>query len=120
MKINELNGDQLAEALCLIAQPLERITRDDEVSKVFADLGEKYREKTVFGKFAGYAYARVIPLLMRDHKDDLFEILAILTGKTVETIHKQNGFITVLEMKKWITDDVIRFFTSSADLAAEK
>ena len=48
MKIHELNGDQLAEALCLIAEPIERITQDEEVSKVLADIGNKRKENTVF------------------------------------------------------------------------
>ena len=120
MKINELNGDQLAEALCLIAEPIERITQDEEVSKTLAQIAEKRKENMIFGKFVGYAYARLIPLLLRTHKDSVFEILATLTGKPVETIHHQTGFITVLEMKKWLNEDVIRFFTSSEGMEAGK
>ncbi len=120
MKIHELNGDQLAEALCLIAEPIERITQDEEVSKTLADIGNKRKENTVFGKFIGYTYAKLIPLLLKKHKDSIFEILAVLTGKPVEEIHKQNGWVTVMELRKWLNEDVIRFFTSSEGTAAKE
>lgn len=117
MHLNQMNGDQLAEALCLIAEPVERITQDDEVNDAFRKMAEDQKNNAIMIRLVGGAYARLVPLLLKKHKQDTFTILSVLTGKTYEEIATENAFQLMRDIRETMNKKVLDFFASSVGMA---
>ena len=122
MKLCEMNSEQLAKALATLAVPVENIAKDEAVGKALADMQTKSKEGESVPMIAmiGDMVGRLVPALLGEHANDLFAILAALTGKSAKEIKAQNGFLTIREAKESFSTDLLDFFTSSAPLAAEK
>lgn len=116
LNLNQMNGDQLAEALCLIAEPVERITQDDEVNDAFRKMAEDQKNNAIMIRLVGGAYARLVPLLLRKHKQDTFTILSVLTGKTYEEIATENAFQLMRDIRETMNKKVLNFFASSVGM----
>lgn len=113
--LKNFTGDQMAEALCLIAEPIEHITQDDEAVDALKKVAEERKKGGVMGKLAGLAYARFVPLLLKKHKNDTYAILSALSGESVESIANGNALALFKVLKEAFTPNVVHFFTSSVD-----
>lgn len=119
MKLSEMNGDQLATCLCVIAPAAERIAEDEEIVEVVRGCmverdteGEKVRYLDI-----PRAVLRVIPVLLTRHKRDTFAILGAMNGKTAEEIAAQNGLKMISDIKAVFDADLLDFFISSGSRA---
>ena len=113
--LKDFTGDQMAEALCLIAEPIEHITQDEEVMEAIKKVAEERKKGGVIGKLAGLTYGRFVPLLLRKHKHDTFVILSVLSGKSVEELANENALVLFKSIKDALTPDIVHFFTLSVD-----
>ena len=115
MKLKDFSGDQMAEVLCTIAEPVEHITQDEEVLEAIKKLAEERQKGGVLGKLAGFAYARFVPLLLKKHKEDTYTILAAFSGKSVQEVASGSAVALFGMLKDLLTPENVRFFTSSVD-----
>lgn len=98
-KIAELTTDELALALCQMAEPASNIMSDGAVSDAFVEMGKKLNKNaTMLQNIAVFASTLVPVLLGEQHRQDTCAILAAISGKTVDDIRKQNGFKTAKDL----------------------
>lgn len=113
MKLSEMNTAQFAECLCEIAPPLCAIAQDEAVAAAMDKAAHLDSSKPLVLVF-GQMISALIPALLKDHRDDVFAVLAALTGKSVKQLAAQNGLKTIREARECIDREFIDFFTSAA------
>ena len=99
LKLNEMNTEEMLDKICDITPFINNIVTDEKVmsvigDKINADKGEKEVNAFVYGKMF-----KLIPMFLKDHRDDVLSILAIMTNRTLDEVKKQNFFKTTLELK---------------------
>ena len=117
MKLSELSTERATDVLCEIAPYFMNITTDEElVGELKAAVDFKDAETmsmaekitVVTGKIS-----KILPILLKKRKTDLFGILGALNEKTVEEIAKQNIIKTMSQIRDMSKDkDLLDFFKS--------
>lgn len=119
MKLSQMNTPQLAACLCRIAQPIEKLGSNPRVHELLRDYGEREKgEGAPMLTRLSMLIGTLIPALLGD--DTLpytVEILSALTGKPVREIMEQPGMQTVRDAYSVFDDELIGFFTQSANTA---
>ena len=114
MKISELTTDQAADVLCELTPYVANIVGDktliDELGKKFDVKGKSAAELYLF---AAQKYALLIPIFLKEHRDDVFGILSVLEETDKEKIAAQNFLDTIAQMREVLQDkDLLNFFRS--------
>lgn len=114
MKLSELTTEQAADVLCELTPYIANITGDkallDELGKKFDGKGKSVAELYAYG---AQKYAMLVPVLLKDHRADVFGILAGLNGTTTESVAKQNILTTILQIRTVFKDkELLDFFES--------
>lgn len=114
MKISELTTDQAADVLCELTPYVANIVGDktliDELGKKFDVRGKSAAELYLF---AAQKYALLIPIFLKEHRDDVFGILSVLEETDKEKIAAQNFLDTIAQMRGVLQDkDLLNFFRS--------
>lgn len=123
MKISELTTDRAADVLCEISAYISNICGDkavmDEVMKNITLTGKESVVEMVMT--LADKISALSPLLLKQHKTDIFGIVAALNDAAIEDISKQNIMITMSQIKEiFIDKDFIDFFRSSMPPKAKR
>ena len=110
MKISEMNTNQAADVLVRIADPASNIMHDKKVFDMLEKLATGNDSSPV--KFFADNLTMVVTVLLKDHRNDVFEIVAALSEKTVEEVGNQNIKTTVFDIKESFDKDLLDFFGS--------
>lgn len=114
MKLSEMNGEELSVCLCKIAESIERIGFDKKTTAVFQEIADLSKSGMNNIQQTSMMIGKFVPLLLGDHREDTFAILAAINDKTVDEIRSQNGMQTIKELKNALADpDLMDFFTPS-------
>ncbi len=120
MKLSQLTTDGAADALCIIAPHIYNITSD---SKVIESVSKKMNldgTEKLYGKYVLLAgrIVEILPLLLKDHRDDVYGILSVLNQCTVKEVAAQNIMETIRQVREAVQDkELIDFFKSSVSTA---
>lgn len=117
MKISEFSTEKAADVLLEILPFVTEIVTDAELCEELANAVD-INGKTAFEVMAVGAakFSKLIPLVLKNHKDDVFGIIAVLNCKTVEEVSKQNIVCTMEEIRELVQDkELIDFFKSCMD-----
>jgi hypothetical protein len=116
MRLSEISTDRAADVLCEITTYVANIVTDEDL------IGEL--KKTISGKaitraeliaLATEKINKLIPIVLKKRKADVFGILAVLNENTVEEIGKQNFLTTMRQVKEIVKDrELLDFFKSCA------
>lgn len=116
MRLSEISTDRAADVLCEITIYVANIVTDEDL------IGEL--KKTISGKaitraeliaLATEKINKLIPIVLKKRKADVFGILAVLNEKTAEEIGKQNFLTTMKQVKEIVKDrELLDFFKSCA------
>lgn len=114
MKLSELSTERAADVLCELTPYIANITGDkallDELAKKFESKGKSVAELYVF---AANKYATLVPILLKEHREDVFSVLSIMNETDVETVKKQNILSTLYQVRNLLKDkELIAFFKS--------
>lgn len=112
MKISELNTDQTLDVVCEITPYVGNILEDEELT---AELKRKLRLGDDVSKAEVYAagikkLTKLVPIVLKKHRADVYGIVAAVNGKTPEQIAEQNGLLTAKEIKDIVTDKAFQDF----------
>lgn len=118
MKLSEMNTQELAKTLCQIAAPIERIGTSEDVNDAIKQISGDMNEGTVLSKLSTMI-GQIMPALLGAHFEDTVAIIAAMTGKTAQQVREQNGMQTFRDVRSFLDEDFMRFFTSSAAQARE-
>ena len=114
MKLSKLTTEQAVDVLCELTPYIANITGDkvllDELGKKFDGKGKCVADLYTYGS---QKYAMLVPVLLKDHRADVFGILSVLNDTTAEVVAKQNVLTTILQIRSVFKDkDLLDFFRS--------
>lgn len=112
MKLNEMTTDQAADALVRLAEPVAEIVNDEKVFVLIQEAGKI--ANGAWQQQLAFILRDVAPVLLKDHREALYVVLSIMTGKTVKQVAKQPVMDTVADIKDSVDQELLRFFTPSA------
>ena len=118
MRLSELSTDRATDVLCELTPYIANIVSDEELLE---ELKKAVDRKDIVNKAQLLAVGaekitKILPILLKKRKEDVFGILAVMNEKTVEEIAKQNILITLKQARTAFKDkELIDFFKSCMD-----
>lgn len=82
MKLSDIKGERTIEVIAEIIEPIANIAADANTSKLFKKVTAKNEKEAK--KLAREKLVKFLPVLLKDHKQDVISILAAVAGKTYE------------------------------------
>lgn len=111
MKLSEMTNDQAAEVMIRLSGPVGAICDDEEAVQMIEEYKKRYRMPLF------YAVGKMIPTLVgylvKKHKDELYEIISILTETKKADVAQMNFGETVKALRDSYDDTLSVFFRSS-------
>lgn len=117
MKLSEMTTERAADALCELTPYIAAISTDEELmeeirSSIDPKKAANRAELMVLG---AEKLSRIVPILLKKRRAELFGILSVLNLRTPEQIAKQNILITMGQVRDMVKDrELVDFFKSCA------
>ena len=117
MKLSELDTSRAADVLCEAGAYALNILTDEELA---AELKSKIDGSGELSRLELYTFgaqkiSKLLPIILKKHRDDVFGILAAVNVCAVKDIASQNIMTTMKQVKELVSDkDMIDFFKSCA------
>lgn len=118
MRLSELSTDRATDVLCELTPYIANIVSDEELLE---ELKKAVDRKDIVNKAQWLAVGaekitKILPILLKKRKEDVFGILAVMNEKTVEEVAKQNILVTLKQARTAFKDkELIDFFKSCMD-----
>ncbi len=113
-KLSEFGTDECLDVLCEITPHIVNIVSDEEIMNAIG----KPMDKTTVTKvgvmlLGAQKITAVVPLLLKTHRADIYAILSVMGGKSVEEVAKQSTMATLWQIKTLSEDkELLSFFKS--------
>ena len=118
MKLSQLSTERATDVLCELTPYIANIVEDSELMKSLRDAIDidKVKTKAELIAIGAGKVTRLIPIILKKRRSDVYGILAVLNEKSVEQIAMQNFLITMKQIKDMSKDkELVDFFKSWAD-----
>ena len=114
MKISTLTTEQALDTLCILTPYIANITGDKALTDALSKkLGKSKMSAAEVYTYGAQKITALVPILLKDHREDVFGILSVLNETTPEEIAEQNVLITINQIKEAVQDkDLVDFFKS--------
>ena len=118
MKLSQMSTDRVTDVLCEIAPYAMNIMGDEElVAELRSALD--YRDTNTAAERTALAISKIsklVPIVLKKRKAELFAIIGALNGKSAAEIGKQNIIKTMSQIKDISKDkELLDFFKSCTD-----
>ena len=111
MKISEMTNEQAADALIRLSVPFGNICDDEKMVEIITKYTEARKEPLI--RAIGRIVPEAVSYALKEHREDLYEIIGALTGKTVVQVSKMKLVDTVQVFKDSYDEVLHGFFASS-------
>lgn len=126
MKLSEISADRTMDILCEVTPHISNIIEDKNLMEVLKnkvkyeeDKKEEIEEKGLELGFKNFM--KLIPIIFKDHKNDVQMVLAIMDNVTLKEIQEENIFKNINRINELIQDEeMVSFFTSLQNSEALK
>lgn len=109
MRLSDIKGDRVFDAIADIIEPACNIATDPVASKLFRP--EKVPEGMTATEFAAKRASEAVPALLRGHKDDLVTIFATLGGVTPDEYRESLTMAVLMrDFVELMSDEDMRAF----------
>lgn len=118
MKLSELSTERATDVLCEIAPHAMNIMTDEELMAELKAAVDFKDANTMAEKIALTVgkLSKILPILLKKRRTDLFGILGALNEKSIEAIAKQNIVVTMKQIRDISKDkELLDFFKSCTD-----
>lgn len=115
MALKDLSTNDAADVLVQISPLIGNITSDEKLMERIGKAYDNTEELTEVGRYAK-AMSRVfdcIPVLLVDHRSDVFGIVAAVKRKEIEEVASQSIVQTISDLKEIVEDEDLRSFFSA-------
>lgn len=111
---SELSTDEALEVVLQIAQPITNLIDDEALVKEMQKAMPKGETTRIAMQRFGLAkIVKLLNIALKQHREDVYAILAPFNGLTVEEIGKQNFLITCKQVYALVNDKgFVDFFKS--------
>lgn len=118
MKLSELSTDRAMDVLCELTTPVSSIVSDaalmEELRSVIKP--EKAATRAELMALGLEKLGKLVPIVFRTHRADVYEIIAIVNEQSAEEIARQSIIVTMCRIREIIKDrELLDFFKSCAD-----
>lgn len=110
MKLSEMTTEQSINALAKLAGPVGNLAGDEEFYAVLNNFAQQSKDASPVMVIDGIC-RKLIPVALVKHKNDIYQIISILTGKSAKDIAAQKLTETIADVKNSIDQELIDFFT---------
>lgn len=118
MKISEISTDNAMNVLCELTPYVTNIVTDENLVGELKKAIDFKEANTMAEKMALTAgkITKIIPIILKNRKSDVFGIVGVLNGKTIEEVAKQNIIVTMKQIRDIAKDkELLDFFKSCTD-----
>ena len=118
MKISEISTDNAMDVLCELTPYVTNIVTDENLVEELKKAIDFKEANTMAEKIALTAekITKIIPIILKNRKNDVFGIVGVLNGKTIDEIAKQNIIVTMKQIRDIAKDkELLDFFKSCTD-----
>ena len=118
MKISEISTDNAMDVLCELTPYVTNIVTDETLVAELKEAIDFKEANTMAEKIALTAgkITKIIPILLKNRKNDVFGIVGVLNEKTIDEIAKQNIIVTMKQIRDIAKDkELLDFFKSCTD-----
>ena len=118
MKISEISTDNAMDVLCELTPYVTNIVTDEDLVGELKKAIDFKEANTMAEKMALTAekITKIIPIILRNRKNDVFGIVGVLNEKTIDEIAKQNIIVTMKQIRDIAKDkELLDFFKSCTD-----
>jgi hypothetical protein len=120
IKISELSTDKSCDVLCEITPFVSGIVSDEKLMQTLSKSIDKSNTTRAAVLLAGIEKINVlVPLVLKDHRADLFGVLAVLGETTPDAVAAQNIFTTIKQVRELAQDKELLDFLQSFAAQAE-
>ena len=117
MKLSEISTERAADVLCELTPLIDSIVTDDDMMQALsAALGKNDLQTMSVGQkmmLVTSKLGKVVPILMKKRRAEMFGILGVLNEKTPEEIARQKMVETMRQIHHLTNDrELIDFFKS--------
>lgn len=115
MKLSEFTTETALDVLCEIAPYATNIVTDVELLDELKSAVDFEEAKTLAEKIALVTgkITKILPIVLKKRKSDLFGIVAALNGKSAEDIARQSIIVTMGQVRDICADrELLGFFKS--------
>lgn len=109
---SQLSTDEAAEVALRIAPPITNLIEDKElVAEMQKTLPDGKKTRMEMERFGLAKIVKMLNIALKQHRNDVYEILAPFNGLTAEEIGKQNFLITCKQVYDLLNDkEFVSFF----------
>lgn len=118
MKLSQLSTERATDVLCELTPYIANIVEDSELMESLRDAidTDKVKTKAELIAIGASKATKLVPIILKNRRSDVYGILAVLNEKSVEEIAKQNLLVTMRQIKDVSRDkELVDFFKSWAD-----
>lgn len=114
MKLSELSTGRAADVLCEITPYIANIAGDKLLLDTLKEkLGGDNKSAAELYVYGAKKLSAIIPIVLKDHRGDVFGILSVLNETEIESIAAQNVLLTVQQVREAVQDKaLVDFFKS--------
>lgn len=113
MKLSQLTTDQVTDILCEITPFVSNIVGDAELMDTLKNKVEPGSSVAEIYLHGSRMISKAVPIVFKDHRHDVFSVLAVLNGTTAEEIANQKFSDTLAQIKEAVSDEDLRSFFRS-------
>lgn len=117
MKLSEISTERAADVLCELTPLVDSIITDEDLMQSLSAVVDREQTETMsVGQkmlLVSSKLGKIVPILMKKRRAEMFGILAVLNEKTPEQISAQNMLVTMMQVRDIVNDrELIDFFRS--------
>lgn len=109
MKISEMTNDQAAEAMIRLSVPMSNICDSEEIAEMLTQLSGMAKMPLI--RTIGKMLPKFVLYGLKDHKQDVYEIIGALQMVPTEKVGKLNFKETVAMLRDSYDEIIASFFT---------
>lgn len=109
MKISEMTTDKAADVLMRITDPVANIMHDADTMSLIEKMANGTDNPI---KFIADNIVSVSTVLLKNHREDMFEIIAAMSDKTADEVSKQKFPQTIKDIRGCWDGELADFFGS--------
>jgi hypothetical protein len=117
MKLSEFSTDEALDVLCEITPYINNIIIDNALMETLkAKVKGDGLTKTEIMALGAEKLNKLLPIILKDHRVDVYGIVAVLNGIDAADIGRQNIIKTAAQVRDAVKDkDLVDFFKSCAE-----
>jgi hypothetical protein len=110
--LSQMTTDETCDVLCIAAPHIQNMAEDKNlIAEVQRKLPKGEHTQIDVYRFGLTRVSNLVPIFLKDHREDVYAILSLFNGLTPEECGKQNFLATVAQVTELLKDeDFVNFF----------